>query len=273
MAIYSNGQVGWHSGITAPLDVDAQAFITAASITNSTQKSAINTLVTQLKTYGIWTKMKAIYPFVGGTATTHKFNLKDPRDLDAAFRMVFAGGGTHSVTGYQLNKLNSWGDTKFVPSTHWTIAGKSSFGFYSRTTSSVYGKYAMGSYENPGFIQLNLSDGTNSWAQNNTNWGGTAPLVPNTDKRGFFQSARDNSTTTHLYSINNNIYSASSTYTGRSPNSIYVGSANFFNATNHVEDVSVAFAYIGDDLSTTDLTNYYTIVQTFQTTLGHGRAV
>ncbi len=52
----------------APLDPDAQAFITAAGITDATQQSAINTLVTDLKGYGIWTKMKAIYPFVGGTS-------------------------------------------------------------------------------------------------------------------------------------------------------------------------------------------------------------
>ncbi len=41
-------------------DADAQAFITAAGITDNTQKSAIETLVTDLKGYGIWTKMSAL---------------------------------------------------------------------------------------------------------------------------------------------------------------------------------------------------------------------
>jgi len=50
---------GMGSGAAA-IDADAQAFITAAAITDSTQQSAINTLVTDLKGYGIWTKMKAI---------------------------------------------------------------------------------------------------------------------------------------------------------------------------------------------------------------------
>ena len=72
-------------------DPDAQAFITAAAITDPTQQAAINTLVVDLKGYSIWTKMKALYPFVGGTASAHKFNLKDPRDLDSAFRLVFSG--------------------------------------------------------------------------------------------------------------------------------------------------------------------------------------
>ena len=59
-------------------DADAQAFITAASITDPTQQSAINTLVVNLKSYGIWNQMFAIYPFVGGTAASHKWNLKNP---------------------------------------------------------------------------------------------------------------------------------------------------------------------------------------------------
>ena len=35
------------------MDTDAQAFITAAGLTNSTQQGAINTLVTSLKSYGL----------------------------------------------------------------------------------------------------------------------------------------------------------------------------------------------------------------------------
>ena len=47
------------------LDADANAFLVAASITNSTQVSAINVLTVDLKSANIWSKMKAIYPFVG----------------------------------------------------------------------------------------------------------------------------------------------------------------------------------------------------------------
>jgi hypothetical protein len=100
----------------AAYDPDAQAFITAAAITDVTQQGAINTLVLALKGYSIWTKFKAIYPIVGGTASQHKYNLKDPRDLDAAFRLVFNGGWTHSSTGAQPNGVNGYADTKFTPS-------------------------------------------------------------------------------------------------------------------------------------------------------------
>ena len=93
------------------VDPDAQAFITAAGITNPTQQTAINTLVVSLKANGIWTKMKAIYPMVGGTATSHKFNLKDPRDLDVAFRLSFVGGVTHNSNGITVNGVNGYCQT------------------------------------------------------------------------------------------------------------------------------------------------------------------
>src|SRR3982751_3141685 len=94
-------------------DVDAAAFITAAGITDPTQQTAINNFVVSLKAANIWTKMLAFYPFVGGTPKSHKFNLKDPRDLDAAFRLVFSGAGNlHSAAGFAAGG-SGYADTKF----------------------------------------------------------------------------------------------------------------------------------------------------------------
>ena len=84
---------------TQQQDDDAGAFLQAANIQDSTQQAAINQLVLDLKDAGLWTKFYAIYPFIGGTASTHKWNLKDPRDLNAAYRLTFSGGITHSSGG------------------------------------------------------------------------------------------------------------------------------------------------------------------------------
>ena len=102
--------------VFAAFDADAQAFITAAGLTNPTQQRAVNTLVLSLKANNIWTKMRAIYPFVGGTASTHKWNLKNPLDTNAAFRLVFFGGMTHSANGIQGNGTNSYANTFLNPS-------------------------------------------------------------------------------------------------------------------------------------------------------------
>ena len=37
---------------------------------------ATNQLVKDLKSNNLWDKMKSIYPFVGGTFSSHRFNLK-----------------------------------------------------------------------------------------------------------------------------------------------------------------------------------------------------
>ena len=140
--------IGVQSYVSAGVsnDADAQAFIDAAGITDATQQSAINTLVTDLKGYGIWTKMKAIYPFVGGTSSTHKWNLKDPRDLDAAFRLVFAGGITHSSTGALWNGTNGYANTYLSPATSLTTSS-GHFSYYSRSNPANAAQYEMGTSE------------------------------------------------------------------------------------------------------------------------------
>lgn len=131
-----------------PLDPDAQAFLTAAGISDATIINAINTLCLDLKSNNLWTKMKAIYPFVGGTASTHKWNLKDPRDLDAAYRLVFNGGVTHNSNGTTFNGTNGYANTYLSPSGALT-ANSNHLSLYSRTsTQRVSGANDMGMGDN-----------------------------------------------------------------------------------------------------------------------------
>ncbi len=89
-------------------------------------------MVVDLKGFGLWSKMKAVYPFVGGTATTHKFNLKDPRDTNAAFRIVFSGGITHSSNGSQGNGVNGFANTNLNILSNLSLTD-THLSFYSRT--------------------------------------------------------------------------------------------------------------------------------------------
>lgn len=121
-------------------DSDATAFLTAAGITDPTQSSAVDQLVVDLKAAGIWAKCAAIYPFVGGTAAKHKWNLKDPRDLDVAYRLTFGANFTHSATGAQpiaqVSGVNGM-DTKMAGSTLNKL--DAGFCYYSRTNSDDFG--------------------------------------------------------------------------------------------------------------------------------------
>jgi hypothetical protein len=262
MIVATHGIVSSYVGV----DTDAQAFITAANITNTTQQNAIKTLVSDLKSFGIWIKMKAIYPFVGGNASSHKFNLKDPRDLDVAFRLVFVGDGTHSLNGYQLNGLNSWANTNLVPS-NTLINNNISLGFYSRTNRTGANKITIGTYDsvrNSGLLIYPRYTDNKAYFALSDDSSGNKPTVTST--LGFFQGARNNSPTQSLSNINGTNYSFTYTSNPLNTTPIYVGSINILSST-YVDTLQLAFAYVGENLSPTDLSNYYSAVQSYQTTL------
>ena len=177
-------------------DPDAQAFITAAAITNPTQQNAINTLVLDLKSYSIWTKMKAIYPIVGGTASQHKFNLKDPRDLDAAFRLTVFGGVTHSVNGFQGNGTNGYADTFFNPTTQGISINNFGFTVVSRTNQARF-EVEIGGRDNgsAGISTMLIRDNLNvSQHQINTTNAVVITQGGITTSLGFFSQNRTNGT-------------------------------------------------------------------------------
>ncbi len=90
----------------------AAKFIAPAGITDATQIKAANYIATNLIANNLWPKSVAFYPFIGGTATAHKFNLINPVDSDGAYRIAFSGGITHSSNGMAGNGTTGYGDTK-----------------------------------------------------------------------------------------------------------------------------------------------------------------
>lgn len=248
-----------------PVDPDAQAFITAASITDPTQQSAINTLVTDLKGYGIWTKMKAVYPFVGGTSSTHKFNLKDPRDLDAAFRLVFNGGVTHSANGVQFGGVNGWAQTYLNPDTVFNTNDSFHGSIYSRTNTikdaADYG--ALNGTTRTSFASRVL-DG-NSYTAAHGNFG---VITVNTDSIGMYVISRTSNTSLKTFK---NSLQIGTTYTGanglRANANLAIGCLMVDINPGYYSNRQYAFASIGDGLTDTEAANFYTAVQAFQVTL------
>lgn len=78
-AIESNINTNYkiYGSATASFDADYSAFITATGITQPTQSAALETLVSDLKSYGLWNKMKAIYPMI----TDRNNRLSDSQNL------------------------------------------------------------------------------------------------------------------------------------------------------------------------------------------------
>jgi len=250
-------------------DPDAQAYIDALDAAGYTvsgaEETAINTFVLDLKADGIWTKSKAIYPFIGGTAATHKFNLKDPRDLDAAFRLTFFGGWVHSATGSKPNGVNGYANTHYNPSVEMTLHD-GSLSFYSRTETPNNGDQAFIANEsNLRFVQCspNLDPVGNTFRA--TLGGGAGVITSNTDARGFYVVSRTSSTSLKAYK--NASISGTNTNPGTYtlPNADLLIGAN--NASVNWSILECALASVGDGLTDSEVTNYYTAVQALQTAL------
>jgi hypothetical protein len=244
-------------------DADAVAFLAAAGITDATITSAICTLVSSMKVNGTWAKCNAIYPMVGGTATTHKFNLKNPLDTNAAFRLNFVGGWTHSANGALPNGTNAYANTFLSPSVNLSL-NSHSFGIYSRTNnitgSQIYGCTDAGFLN---FIQNNLtaanlySGGISTGFISYTAAPTTSLIMVTRTSNTLFKGFRANV----LLGTNTNSISAL-------PNvSVYLGARSNNGTAVAFSLHQLAFAFLGGGLNDTESASLYTSVQAFQTTL------
>jgi hypothetical protein len=250
------------------IDADAQAFLTAASITDPTITNAINTLVINLKAYGLWVKIKAIYPFVGGTATTHKFNLKNPLDTDAAFRILFGGGWTHNANGITANASNTFANTFLNPSTNLTL-NTTHVSLYSRTNiaQNAIDCGCSTAAINRIAIHLKWSDNNSYHDMYDTITRITHPLSA-TPSSNLFITNRTASNVFNLWRNGVKLTTQSNIFTSALPNlNLYIGARNTGSSIDFVSSRNYAFASIGDGLTDIEADNLTTAVQVFQTTL------
>jgi hypothetical protein len=271
----ANNAVGWgdshaksYAGLTdivgITTDADAQAFITAAAITDPTQKAAINTLVVDLKGYNVWSPMKVLYPFVGGTNAQHTWNLKNT----AQFQISWAGGATSSANGVQFNGMNSYGNTGFNISTQ-TNLNDFHFSFYSRVHSAVNSIDIGASTDSVLNYYIIQCTGTTTYnIINESSTAGTFPNFADNDTRGLYLGTR-NGTVVNAWKSGVKKATKSPATTAARPNQpVYIGAWNALGTPSFYSAKQLAFSSIGDGLTDTEAANFYTAVQAFQTTLG-----
>lgn len=252
-------------------DSDANAFISAVGLTDATQKNAINQLVVDLKAYSIWTKMKAIYPFIGGTAAAHRWNLKDPRAENAAFYLEFFGGWTHASTGATPNGTTGYADTKLAASAELSLTN-SHLSFYSRTNSSdSNSRVDIGRGAGTAGSYINLFTKINNVTNNiGGSMGNKDTVVTNSNGACYALITAISSTSQTTY--NNGVSVATNTATSSgslaSTGNIFIGSQGDASGAAQFSNKECAFATIGTGLTDQEAANLYTAVQAFETTLG-----
>jgi hypothetical protein len=263
---------------TIAYDPDATAFFVAAGITDTTTKLAVNTMVLDMKSTGLWTKMRALYPFVGGTSLSNSINLKNP----ATFAITFNGGGwTHNNDGIKGNGSTSYADTGFNPNAQ-TMGYDMAYGVYSRedfipSPSTTY--TCMGSYDtSPATtadylsfegVTIAANRGVAIYITGIASGVTVTPLLPDNFK-GLFTASRINASDLSLYRGSTLLGSSSTVTTSAQPNyNMYISAANNLNVATYHSPANFAFAFISTGLTLGgDLINLNSIVNNFQTALG-----
>ena len=236
------------------VDPDAQAFITAASITDATQQSAVNQLVLDLKAASIWTKMVRLYPFVGGTADKHKYCLKS---LDAG---SFSGGVTHSSNGVAFGGVNGYLNTNLNANT--LTNNSTHLSFYSRSTTTT-SLWDVGCENGANRFAFGYYGATIYLDQYDTGVGRSSASVSPTTK--LFVMSRTASNVGKGYRDGTSFVTDTDTISSVLPNAtLWVGGLNGAGLYSSRE---YAFASAGAGLSDADVTALNTAVNTFQTTL------
>lgn len=237
------------------------AFATATGITDVTILGALNTFDLGLISNSLDSKMKAVYPFVGGSATTHKYNFMNSVDSNGAFRLLFSGGITHSSNGVLLGGVNGFAETYIQPSAILSL-NSTHISIYSRTNNSS------------AVFDVSTSNASNYSPDMAVNYGGTTYFQVNQafsystysdgSSSGMRIINRNSSTEEKLFKNNSLVATVTKSTSGLSVGNIQLG--RFHDGTIY-SNRQYAFMTVGDGLTDGEASIFYNLVQAFQTTL------
>ena len=253
------------------VDSDVSGFVsrvyTAGGTLSYTEVTATETLVASMKSYGIWSKMKAIYPMVGASSAACSQNLKS-----SSFTGSFSSGWTFASTGVTPNGTSAYMNTGLSPTVALTNYSAHS-SIYNRLTGGNSG-FEMGITNSGGgynqeFLLATYRGGESISAFYDYGVAAGEVKVASISGKGFFNGSITSNTLQKLYK--NGTAIGNKTLTNNTTPSnypIYIGAVNNQNSgAVEYNTNQYAFASIGDGLNDTEASNFYTAVQTFNQTL------
>jgi hypothetical protein len=233
----------------------------------STVSAATVTLFTSLVSNGLWDKMVAFYPMLGGNSNGCKFNGKNPVDSDAAYRLTFNGGWTFNSSGATSNGTNAYANTFLTASTI-TPLNSQHLSIYMGNTnvSGVVSRFYAGVSGAGGFFGVGF-DASRHWYWGVSDNGGKVfPFTEAISQGNILITA--NATSLSLLYRNGGQVQTTTNDNGKSiPYSLYIGAYNNAGTATSYYNNQYRFSTIGYGLSATQQATLSTIINTFQTTL------
>jgi len=269
-----NGNSLFNIGGSIPclFDLDASKVIEAVRSTGVTITPAMryyaHYLISNAKNIGTWQLSNSFYGFVGGTAASHKWNWKDLRDVDAAFRLTFVGGVTHSFNGFNGNGTTGYANTFLVPNTN--LSTSINLGIYTRSsqydTLDCLGAYRISEPTVRMIIRAssytNIATGLTSLSSNDRV--DSAAIL----SKGYYAMNSNSSALQNWF--NGNLISGTNTsygVAGKSTRSFTLGAIGEGTASSFYSNRNFAFTSIGAGLTNTQATQQSQIVTNAQAIL------
>jgi hypothetical protein len=256
-------RTGQISGIIQSTDGDAQAFFDRVRVAGGsltiTEQTAIINLVSDMKILGIWNSMKAIYPMVGASAASCAQNLKS-----SSFTGSFTSGWTFASSGVTPNGTSAYMNTTYNPSVS-GLLNSAHLSVYTRTIAAATSQFDLGVGLSGAFNMIAFTfNGSLAYVGLNAT---DLPITGYSGSRGLLLGSRIVSTT-EKYFLNNGTPQTLTKTTSSIPNStMYLGALQNNSSPAFFSNKQYAFATIGDGLTDTQASDFYTAVQAFQTSL------
>lgn len=231
---------------------------------------ALNNLVWGLVGMGLWDKLVAIYPFLGGTTgNTHKWNLKDLRDLDAAYRITWTGAASITFSEFGIQNTSGtgtvYGNTFFAPGT--PVAPVTTSNIHISAYANI-GATATGGYfgattaANAGATQIvRVGAGV---LGGNANLQNLNYISAGANFTGFFQPVRTAANVSAFYRNGVSVGTSAGGIALPTSNLLLLNRGGSLVPSN----VRLAFASIGTSMTPQQAKEFYILVQSYQRALG-----
>lgn len=240
------------------------AVITAGGTLDFVASGATYQLFEDLFAYGLWNKITAFYPLLGGNSSGgQSINGKTPGTLDISW----VGGITFDSNGAQGNGTNAWGNTGYIEALLGTT-DSAHLGIYTNVNAQSTGT-DIGALNGSLISFLRTRNASNNFQGPLQSGTGTANNQPNSDSLGFTIARRTASNALEGFLNGVSLGSSSATSTGRVtsyPHYVMTYNNAGFPAT--LSSRPYQFFTIGEGLSDTEVVDYTTAVITFQNALG-----
>lgn len=247
-------------------DTDALAYFTAnTAITSDADKTAINTFYLGLKSDGIYTKIKAMYLPIWGSAASSKWNLVNPLDTNAAYRLTFATGMSHASNGFYSNGTTGYANSYYSTN---NIQNSNHLSIYIQTDVNE-SKVDIGAYQSSPGRAFDIESRVSNLHYNANFIALNFNTYANTNSKGFYINTR--TTSLNQKSYKNGILKATDTSSGTNNfnREIFICCRNEQGTPNFYSTKIFSFISIGDNgLTDAESSNFYNRVQTLMTYFG-----